>query len=109
MVLAVVPLIVLGVLVDHIGPDEGRAAASNLRWFIVGMVATVAGLGALVASFLASGLTRQVRAITELLGQLGVGNFEARARVVSHDELGDVAVSLNAMLDNTLSLIQSAD
>jgi methyl-accepting chemotaxis protein len=69
----------------------------------------VAGLGALAAAILAASLTRQIRAITELLGQLGVGNFDARCRVVSRDELGDVAVSLNAMLDNTLSLIQSAD
>ena len=52
-------------------------------------------------------ITRQITSITDLLTQIGIGNFAARAEVLSRDELGRVAQSLNAMLDNTLRLIQS--
>ncbi|OQY56245.1 MAG: hypothetical protein B6245_18635 [Desulfobacteraceae bacterium 4572_88] len=66
-------------------------------------------LVALVASFLSWGLTTQVNHIMALFGEIGIGNFEARAPVTSRDELGSMAISLNAMLDNTLSLIQSSE
>ncbi len=58
---------------------------------------------------LARGLTTQVNHITDLFGEIGIGNFAARTPVVSEDELGTMAFSLNAMLDNTLSLIQSSE
>jgi twitching motility protein PilJ len=45
----------------------------------------------------------------EVLNDIGVGDFTARCRVVSRDELGLLAESLNAMLDNTLDFIQSSD
>ena len=45
----------------------------------------------------------------ELFGNIGMGDFGARAEIVSRDELGTMAVSLNAMLDNTLVLIQSRE
>jgi len=64
---------------------------------------------ALVAGFLSWGLTTQVNHIMALFGEIGIGNFEARAPVTSRDELGSMAISLNAMLDNTLSLIQSSE
>lgn len=73
-------------------------------------IATLAILVVLIAGYaLASNLTRQTDAITNMLGQIGIGNFEARAEVLSEDELGTVAMSLNAMCDNTLSLIQTRD
>ena len=47
--------------------------------------------------------------IKGMLGQIGMGMFDARCDVVSQDELGQVALSLNSMCDNTMSLIQSQD
>ena len=44
-----------------------------------------------------------------MLSAIGVGQFDARAEVVSRDELGTVAESLNSMCDNTLTLIQSRE
>ncbi len=61
------------------------------------------------AYLLSGGLTRQIRHIMELFSEIGMGNFNARCRVVSRDELGTMANSLNAMLDNVLHLIQSSD
>lgn len=63
----------------------------------------------LASLFFARKITRQAEEVTNMLNQIGMGMFEARAEVVSNDELGDVATSINAMCDNTLSLIQSRE
>ena len=63
----------------------------------------------LMAFLTANGLTLQLRRINELFGKIGMGEFNARTRVTSQDEIGTMATSLNAMLDNTLSLIQSRE
>ena len=34
-----------------------------------------------------------------LFSEIGMGNFDARAEVISRDEIGEMANSLNAMLD----------
>jgi methyl-accepting chemotaxis protein len=96
-------------LISEIGTSEAFAAVTRLRWIIliVFLVAAVVVVGAAV--FLASGLTRQVGEIMDCFGQIGIGNFQARAQVISSDELGATATSLNAMLDNTLTLIQSSE
>ncbi len=54
-------------------------------------------------------VVKPVTNIMELFGEIGMGNFQARANITSHDELGVMAESLNAMLDNTLALIQSRE
>ncbi|SCY06284.1 methyl-accepting chemotaxis protein [Desulfoluna spongiiphila] len=54
-------------------------------------------------------VVRPVNNIMNLFSEIGIGNFTARADVMSGDELGIMAESLNAMLDNTLSLIQSRE
>lgn len=61
------------------------------------------------AFVLSGGLTRQIRHIMDLFAEIGIGNFNARCQVVTQDELGTMAASLNAMLDNTLHLIQSSE
>ena len=66
-------------------------------------------LGLLLAWAIARGLTNQVDRIMDLLSELGIGNFDARTKVVSQDELGEMATSLNAMLDNITMLIQSQE
>lgn len=54
-------------------------------------------------------IVRPIRSIMSLFSEIGMGNFEARAAVVTQDEIGEMATSLNAMLDNTLVLIQSRE
>ncbi len=54
-------------------------------------------------------IVRPIRSIMNLFSEIGMGNFEARAAVVTQDEIGEMATSLNAMLDNTLVLIQSRE
>jgi methyl-accepting chemotaxis protein len=72
---------------------------------VAGAIILVVGI-----AFLISGtLVRQINAIMGLFGQIGMGNFEARTEALSRDELGTMAASLNAMLDNTLALIQTRE
>ena len=64
-------------------------------------------VGILIAIVLSRSLTEQVNHIVDLLGEIGMGNFDARTPVVTQDELGTMADALNAMLDNITILIQS--
>lgn len=54
-------------------------------------------------------VVRPVVSIMETFEQIGKGNYEARAEVLYDDELGRMSRSLNEMLDNTLTLIQSSE
>lgn len=54
-------------------------------------------------------IVRPVRRIMNLFSEIGLGNFDARVKVKARDEIGEMATSLNAMLDNTLVLIQSRE
>jgi len=69
--------------------------------------------GAIIAVVLAfvisGGITRQIGHISDLFGQVGIGDFDARAKVIGNDELGQMAASLNAMLDTLLSLVQTQE
>jgi twitching motility protein PilJ len=55
------------------------------------------------------GINRQVQSMLKMFQSIGVGDYQARADVYSKDELGQLANSLNTMLDNTLVLIQSRE
>lgn len=74
---------------------------------ISGFIALLAAIG--LAVLVTRGLTGQVNRIMDLFGRVGMGEYGARAEVVSADELGNMATSLNAMLDNTLDLIQTRE
>ena len=69
--------------------------------------AAAGGIGLII--WIAGRIKKQADSITDMLSSIGIGMFDARAEKITNDELGDVAVALNAMSDNTLSLIQSSD
>jgi twitching motility protein PilJ len=66
-------------------------------------------LAVFIALRLSKGLTNQVDLIMGLLDEIGRGNYRARTKVVSNDELGIMASTLNGMLDNITDLIQSQE
>jgi twitching motility protein PilJ len=70
---------------------------------IAGTVAVVL-LGVLLALGLSRRLTKQMRELINVCNRITQGDYAARAAVVSNDELGTIAASLNYMLDNTLSM-----
>lgn len=59
--------------------------------------------------FLNRTITSQIDEINALFSRIGVGDLTARAKVGSTDELGQMTHALNAMLDNTLNLVQSSE
>ena len=73
------------------------------------LILPVLALGIALVYFVARQITNQANSINDMLGSIGIGMFDSRAEKITNDELGDVAVSLNAMCDTTLSLIQSND
>jgi methyl-accepting chemotaxis protein len=100
-------------LITEIDEDEVNQPVTAFGFKMAStMGAAMAGavLMIIIIAFVISGsLTRQIQHITQLFGEIGIGNYNARCHVVSRDELGSMAHSLNAMLDNTLTLIQSRE
>lgn len=98
-------------LITEIEESEVNQPAAAFGLKMAGaMGGTMAGAVFLViisAIFLSGSLTRQIRHIMALFNEIGMGNFNARCKIISRDELGTMAESLNSMLDNTLHLIQS--
>lgn len=78
-----------------------------VQQLVLGVSAAAILLGLFIAIRLSRSLTVQVGHIVNLLEEIGVGNFTARTKVVSKDELGSMAATLNSMLDNITVLIQS--
>jgi twitching motility protein PilJ len=88
--------------------DMEETAALVLKVVLtVGIVSILLAL--LIAAKLSRGLTNQVDHIMGLLDEIGRGNYQARTKVVSNDELGVMASTLNGMLDNITVLIQSQE
>ncbi len=117
LAVGLIPLFVLGLAlyqasITVIGtqmPDQLEPVMFTM-WKVFLIVAVGASVLILIVSLMfANGLTRQTDAIMDMLSAIGVGQFNARAEVVSRDELGTVAESLNSMCDNTLTLIQSRE
>ena len=87
------------------GPISFFNIASNGLFILL-----LAGLGGGILVYtIARRITKQADSITDMLSSIGMGMFDVRAEKITNDELGDVAVALNAMSDNTLSLIQSSE
>jgi methyl-accepting chemotaxis protein len=89
--------------------SEALAPVNATTAVAVGSAIVAAVAAAVVAIIITRGLTLQIRDIMDLFSYIGVGDFDARVRVRSNDEMGKLAVSLNAMLDNTLALIQTRE
>jgi len=99
-----------GAVKNEVAATKAMEDTSAMVLKIVLVVGIVAVLFAIfIAVRLSRGLTNQVDHIMGLLGEMEQENYEARTEVVSDDELGVMAVTLNSMLDNITILIQSQD
>jgi len=96
-------------LISQIDLDEVRKPVNRMAVISAAVLGGTVLLVIVVTLALAGGLTNQVRKLMDLFSNIGMGDFNARAEIVSRDELGTMAGSLNAMLDNTLVLIQSRE
>jgi twitching motility protein PilJ len=94
-------------LVDLLEKRAGGYSQTNL----LALLGTAVGLLAVaaVAAFVARSITRPIGQLNDLFSKIAGGDIGSRAAVASQDELGQMARSLNAMLDATLALVQSKD
>ncbi len=79
------------------------------RNFILGLVAFVTALAAALAFVVFRNINQQVSSLSHLVKEIEAGNTDARAEVVSQDELGILATSFNTTLENTRGLLQSRE
>jgi methyl-accepting chemotaxis protein len=91
------------------GTSEALAPVQRANTVAILSILLAALAAVLVSYFLSRTLTTQIRHIMDMFSQIGMGDFNARAKVTSGDELGSMATSLNAMLENTLTLIQTRE
>ncbi|MEM8962936.1 MAG: methyl-accepting chemotaxis protein [Acidobacteriota bacterium] len=88
---------------------ERSSRLEFLRNLQLGLAIGLALVALGLAFFFQRGITRQIDAIGAFFGQVGIGNFEARADVTSTDELGDLATNLNATFDAIRDLLQTQE
>lgn len=79
------------------------------RLTILGIVAATVIVALGLVLYLVRSFTGQLSAVAALMTQISAGDYKKRCAVQTKDELGDVARSINGMLDETLKLIQSKD
>ena len=89
--------------------DHGQSVAANQTQLVgVGVVVAIlfgGGIGYGLANFFSRGMTH----IARVAEQAAAGNLQARAKIQSEDELGQMATAFNKMLDRITSLVQTED
>lgn len=75
----------------------------------LGIAFLVLLLAAFTVFWVNLGINRQIQSMLKMFQAISVGDYEARADVYFKDELGQMAGSMNAMLDKTMVLIQSQE
>lgn len=85
------------------------SAVNNAKYLQLGIAFAGVFVAVLLVWLSTRGINRQLRAMTRLFSAIGIGDFSARAEVLTGDELGQATAALNSMLDSLLSLIQSRE
>ncbi len=100
----------IGTLEVHLDRTLVLAQIAQSQYIALAAGLSLALVGSLLIWFLVNKTVgKPVREITNVYHEIGMGNFAARTTTKTTDELGTMASSLNAMLDNTLVLIQSQE
>lgn len=82
---------------------EGVKAMDQTIWTAI--IATVCGLLAIILTIIvatdsvAASITRPMEQLCEDMETIGRGNLEHKASIIRNDEVGDIAMQLNAMVD----------
>lgn len=105
---SLLPVIGMASVVAYFASQQNLAIdGMGIALGAVGLACLVAGI--VVAIVLSRSVTRQVEALSFAAGQLRGGNLQARAEILTNDELGMLGVAINEMLDELGELIQSRD
>ena len=79
------------------------------RLLVIGGLLLSVAAAVITALLMSNRLTEQIDRLQELFVSIRMGDYAARAEVVSKDELGEVAGELNSVLDILGGLIQTRD
>jgi adenylate cyclase len=99
-----VPLLLLGIVAYRraalVAADPGRADALLTETLVVVVFIVVVGLWAAIglSLFVANSVAGPLRELEGLMARVAGGDLEARARVVSNDEIGGLAEGFNRMV-----------
>lgn len=85
------------------------AAKAARRWFLItlALAGVLGALGVALAVVLAEMIVRPVRELTTTTAKLAGGNLDAKAEIISRDELGLLAVEFNRMAERIRQLRRS--
>ncbi|MBX3345191.1 MAG: methyl-accepting chemotaxis protein [Nitrospira sp.] len=89
--------------------EDAQALATNGTFILVVGGVVAVGLGLFVGYLLATFLSRNITHIANVATQAAGGNLQARAKIESHDELGQMAVAFNSMLDRITALVSTEE
>ncbi len=89
--------------------DRRISDTNQSKYLQLGLGILVLMVAIMLVWLVSRGIARQIGAMTNLFSLIGIGHFTSRAEVYSNDEIGAATASLNSMLDNLVSLIQSRE
>jgi len=95
------------VAMDRNEDTQTTAFIGSVVLVLGGLIAVVLGIG--VAYFVVSFFSKNLIHIAQVAQLASSGNYKARAKIESKDELGQMAVSFNAMLDRIISALETAE
>lgn len=86
-----------------VGVEQSISQNINLALGLMAAMIALTLISALALSrYLSREILRPVRALVDVSSQISQGNLQARASVVVNDEIGELALSFNAMTQNLL-------
>lgn len=86
--------------------QTAQSVARAAEFTLIGLAVL---MGVVLAFAISRGITNQVREIEKLFRAAAIGDFNARASILTKDELGDTASGVNALLDQLVNLLRTAE
>ncbi len=98
---------ILGLLVT-VGTMTGVGVVTeNLNAAMIAGLVTTAAFSAVLVSMIRRGISTPMREMIQAYQNASKGNYRLRSTVTSRDEMGELAGTVNQLLDNVASLIQT--
>jgi twitching motility protein PilJ len=95
-------------LVLTVGTMTGVGVAfENLQYAMIAGLVTVVFTSLIIVSMIRRAITHPLREMTQVYQNAGKGNYRLRSTVVKRDEFGELATTVNTLLDNVAGLIQT--
>jgi twitching motility protein PilJ len=89
--------------------EKGQAeAVYHANVLLIGVLAALI-FGSAIGYLLARNIARSIVHVADVAEQAAAGNLQARAKLESNDEIGQMAKAFNAMLDRITSLVSTEE